>query len=458
MKLLVAIIPFLFLASMALAQEKPPQVPPALRDAANKFLDLTIKGEYAEASKNYDETMTKVYPPEKLETTWKSLAIQYGPLKGRGEMRLEKKGPYEIVIVLCSFEKMELNARVVFDTKQRISGLNFAPAKDPAADWKAPEYANADTCREKEVKIGTGEWELPATLTLPGGGYYIRQSVKKADGPYPAVVLVHGSGSHDRDETIGPNKPFKDLALGLASRGIAVLRYVKRNKQHGTKMVKNVDKLTVKEEVTDDALAAVELLRHTERVNPDKIFVLGHSLGGMMAPSIGQADPRIAGLISLAGSSRPLDEVIVDQTNYLMAASPAPPEEQLKALEDLRTKSLEMMKRDLSKDVPADQLPLGVPIAYWRSIKAIDPAAVAKELKMPMLVLQGGSDFQVTKKDYDRWKSVIGDRKDVEYKWYPRLSHLFMLVGEQGKPGDYEKSGHVTGEVVEDIASWIKKS
>ncbi len=75
-----------------------------------------------------------------------------------------------------------------------------------------------------------------------------------------------------------------------------------------------------------------------------------------------------------------------------------------------------------------------------------------------MLFLQGGSDFQVTKKDYDRWENVIGDRKNVEFKWYPRLSHLFMIVGEKGKPGDYEKPGHVSKEVVEDIASWIKKS
>ncbi len=134
-------------------------------------------------------------------------------------------------------------------------------------------------------------------------------------------------------------------------------------------MVKDVEKLTVKEEVTDDALAAVELLRHMERINPDKIFVLGHSLGGMMAPLIRKGDPRIAGLISLAGSSRPLDEVIVDQTNYLLAVSPAPPEEQKKC-----SKRDEILRadegRDLSKDVPANQLPLGVPIVYWRSIKA----------------------------------------------------------------------------------------
>ncbi|CAN5608433.1 DUF3887 domain-containing protein [soil metagenome] len=420
----------LLVGGLSYAQEKPPQVPQALRNAANKYLDLFIKGEYAEASKNYDETMTKVFPPDKLEATWKALKGQLGELRSRGDMRLEKRGVYEIVIIPCVFEKAELNARIVFDAKQKISGLQFVPARDPAADYKSPDYVNAKEFSEKEVKVGSGEWELPATLALPNGA-----------GPFPAVVLVHGSGSHDRDETIGPNKPFKDLAQGLASRGIAVLRYVKRNKRYGEKMVQVIDKLTLKEEVTDDALAAVDLLRHTDHIDPKRIFVLGHSLGGMMAPSIGKADPTIAGLISLAGTSRPLDEVIVDQTDYLLALNP--PEDQKKLLQEMGQQSRELMKRDITKDIPTKELPLGLPIVYWRSVKAIDPPAIAKELKMPLLILQGSSDFQVTKKDVDRWKSVLGDRKGVEYKWYPKLSHSFIPVGEQGKPSDYEKVGHV---------------
>jgi uncharacterized protein len=444
MKSVVFALLILVLAGTVRAQEKLPEVPPALRAAATKYLDQANKGEFAEASKAYDETMTKVFPPEKLESTWKALIAQFGPLRSRGEMRLEKRGPYEIVIVPCTFDKTELNARIVFDSKQRISGLQFTPPKDPAADYKVPAYVKSDSYTEKEVKVGAGEWELPATLTVP-----------KGDGPFPALILVHGSGAHDRDETIGPNKPFKDLALGLASRGIAVLRYVKRNKQHGEKMVKIQDQVTVKEEVIDDAVLAVELLRHAERIDPKKIFVLGHSLGGMMAPSIGKADPNIAGLISLAGTSRQLDDVLLDQVDHILSLSP--PEDHKKILTDMREKTLAMKKRDLAKDVPAAEMPLGAPIGYWRSLKAIDPPTIAKDLKMPMLILQGGGDYQVTKKDYDRWKSVLGDRKGVEYKWYPNLGHLFFAVEGQGKPSDYEKTGHVTQEVVEDIAAWIKK-
>jgi dienelactone hydrolase len=437
-------IAVLLLTGFTSVQEKPPDVPPALAAAATNYLDLVSKGEFAEASKNYDETMSKVFPPDKLEATWKSLTTQFGPLRSRGQMKLEKRGAFEIVIVPCTFEKFELNARVVFDAKGKITGLQFVPAKDPAADWKAPDYSKAELYVEKAVKVGSGEWELPATLTLPKGA-----------GPFPALVLVHGSGSHDRDETIGPNKPFKDLALGLASHGVAVLRYVKRNKQHGELMVKSKEKLTVKEEVTDDAVAAVELLRHTEQIDPKRIFVLGHSLGGMMAPSIGKADPRIAGLICLAGTSRPLDEVIVDQTTHILAISPDLSEAQKNMLIDLRQKAIDLMKQDLTKDIPDDKLPLGMPVAYWRSIKEIDPAAIAKNLTMPLLILQGGSDYQVTKKDFDRWKSVLADRKGVEYQWYPGLSHLFIKVEGEGKPADYEKPGHVSLQIVEEIAKWI---
>jgi dienelactone hydrolase len=445
MRFAIALLAALVPAGIVFAQEKPPQVPPALLEAANKYLDLFIKGEYAEASKNYDETMTKVFPPDKLEATWKGLLKQVGALRSRGQPRLEKLGKYQIVIVPCTFEKAELNARIVFDAKEKISGLQFAPPRDTAADYKSPDYVNAKEFSEKDVKVGAGEWELPGILSTPNGA-----------GPFPAIVLVHGSGAHDQDETIGPNKLFKDIAQGLASRGIAVLRYVKRNKRHGEKMLKVKSTLTLKEEVTDDALAAVELLRHSERINPDKIFVLGHSLGGMMAPTIGKADPRIAGLISMAGTSRQLDEVIVDQTDYLLSLNP--PEEQKKALEDLGQKARAMIKRDLNKDVDDKELPLGLPIVYWRSVKAVDPPAIAKELSMPLLILQGASDFQVTKKDVDRWKSVLGDRKGVEYKWYPKLGHSFIPVGEVGKPSDYEKVGHVSVQVIDDIASWIKKN
>ena len=147
---------------------------------------------------------------------------------------------------------------------------------------------------------------MPGTLTLPRG-----------EGPFAAAVLVHGSGPQDRDETIGPNKPFRDLAWGLASQGIAVLRYEKRTHTHGRAWPRCVKTLTIKEETIDDALAAVAELRKHKEINAKHIVVIGHSLGATAAPQIGERDKSIAGLVLLAGNARPLEDLVLEQITYI---------------------------------------------------------------------------------------------------------------------------------------------
>ena len=133
--------------------------------------------------------------------------------KGRNNVNIpEKHAQFDIVIVTCEFEKRMIDIKVVFNRKKEVTGLWFLPAQK-SAEYEIPSYMIPEKFREKEVTIGTGEWQLPGTLTLP-----------KSGEPFRAAVLVHGSGPNDRDETIGPNKPFRDLAWGLASRGVAVLR------------------------------------------------------------------------------------------------------------------------------------------------------------------------------------------------------------------------------------------
>src|SRR5207247_5389612 len=176
------------------------------------------------------------------------------------------------------------------------------------ATYAPPSYAQFDRFHEHEVQIGHGTWVLPGTVSLPQG-----------DGPFAAVLLVHGSGPQDRDETLPPNKPFRDLAWGLASQGIAVLRYEKRTKVYAASMRSEIDTLIVKEEVLDDALEAVALLRARPEIDAQPIFVLGHSLGGYLAPAIASADPQIRGLIILAGLERPFEDVILDQLTCVLS-------------------------------------------------------------------------------------------------------------------------------------------
>ena len=288
-----------------------PQGEDALTIKARAFLEALAKGDFQGAVRDFDETMLKVSGPDKLEPMWtKQLPAQVGAFKQQGPARREQFQGYEIVLVTCSFEKAVLDARIVFDKTGKIGGLQFVPPAPPA-NYAPPAYADASKFEEIEVTIGSGEWALPGTLTMP-----------KSAGPVPGLVLVHGSGPNDRDETIGPNKPFKDLAWGLATRGIAVVRYEKRSKVYGQRIVADPEleaRLTVKDEAIDDALAAAALLQGTKGVDPKRVFILGHSLGGFLMPRIAlAAEPLgLSGFISLAGLTRPLDDTIVRQMTYL---------------------------------------------------------------------------------------------------------------------------------------------
>jgi dienelactone hydrolase len=217
--------------------------------------------------------------------------------------------------VTCAFAHANLDVNVAFSEAGEVSRLTITPVgsieQQYTAKYEPPAYVNQDTFKEQEVQVGQGEWVLPGTLSLPVG-----------NGPFAVVVLVHGSGPQDRDETIGPNKPFRDLAWGLATQGIAVLRYDKRTRVYGEKMQEIVATITVKEEVIDDVLNAVALLLHDiPQLNPQRLFVLGHSLGGYLLPRIGAADGEIAGLIVLAGLCRPLEDTILDQFTYIFSLS-----------------------------------------------------------------------------------------------------------------------------------------
>jgi uncharacterized protein len=414
----------------------------AAREAAAKaFLEAMQKAEFDKATKDFDATMLKVSGADKLEKFWKDLTKQVGALKKTGTLRTGKKGKYDLLFIPCEFEKHKLDLRVAFDSDGKISG--FGLERNHA--FKPPSYARPELFNEREVTVGDGEWKLPGTLTLP-----------KGEGPFPAVLLVHGSGPQDRDETIGPNKTFRDLAWGLASRDIAVLRYEKRTRAHGKKVGEVLDKFTIKEEVVDDALAAVGLLRKTEKIDPKKVFVIGHSLGALMAPRMAELEPAIAGIVMMAGNQRALEDVMLEQVTYIASLQKELTEEQKKVLEDLKKQIALIKDGKLGPDTPKKELPFGQPAAYWIALKAYDQSATAKRLKQPILVLQGERDYQVTMEDFAGWKKVLADKKNARLKSYPNLNHLFATGKGKATPADYEKAGHVDVEVVDDIVAWIK--
>ncbi|MGC2620108.1 MAG: alpha/beta fold hydrolase, partial [Acidobacteriaceae bacterium] len=249
---------------------------------------------------HFDGTMAGAMPSAKLSQTWDAITGQAGAFQSITGTSVQAVQGYQVVLVTTHFEKANLGIKWAFDGQSRVAGLFVVPAEAPNP-WTAPDYAQPAKFQESPVTVGAAPWQLDGTLTVPVGA-----------GPFPAVVLVAGSGPEDQDETIVGNKPFKDIAWGLASRGIAVLRFNKRTLQYGKELKAHQAGFTVNEESVDDARAAVALLATHADIDPQRIFVLGHSLGAMLAPRIAQGDKQVAGLIIMAGPTRPFEQVLVE--------------------------------------------------------------------------------------------------------------------------------------------------
>ncbi|MCC9307960.1 alpha/beta fold hydrolase [Kitasatospora sp. RB6PN24] len=321
-----------------------------------------------------------------------------------------------------------------------LHGLRLDP--DGGAGWQPPGYADPERFTEREVLLGTGPLAVPGTLSLPAG-----------PGPWPAAVLLSGGGAFDRDESSGPNKPLKDLAWGLASRQVAVLRFDKATFVHPERLPPD---FTMADEYLPHALAAVRLLRQQPEVAPDRIHLVGHSMGGKVAPRIAAADPSIAGLVLLAADAEPMHEAAVRVARHLAALAPGPSTNE--ALAALTRQAALVASADLTPDTPSELLPLGFSAAYWLDLRAYDPVSTAAALACPMLILQGGRDYQVTvADDLTRWQAALAARPDVAIRIHQDADHLFFPGSGPATAAEYAQPGHVEPAVVEEITTWLAR-
>jgi dienelactone hydrolase len=265
-------------------------------DLANRHL--------AAVEARFAPDVVKALPLPKLENLWSGILQQGGPVREVSPASLVQvtSTGAALVIVPIRFERMTLDLKLSV-ADGMVAGIFFAPSEVPGQTWNAPAYVDRAKFTDVEVTVGSTPTALGGTLSLP-----------KTAGKVTAVVLVHGSGPNDRDETLGPNRPFRDIAEGLVSRGIAALRYDKRTKVHPEQITPS---FTVREETIDDALAAVALLAQRKEIDAGRIVIVGHSLGGMLAPRIAEAGSGIAAVVIMAGATRPLPIIIAEQTEYL---------------------------------------------------------------------------------------------------------------------------------------------
>ena len=431
--------------SLVMAGPAEPQTGDAI---ARAFAEDFFAGRFAPMAARFDERVAQALPEAKLTDMRDRLAAQAGAFQAITETRAEDVKAYHVIYVTCRFEKMTLDMKVVFDSSNRVAGFTFLPLP-PTVAWSQPSYANPDAFVERDVIVGSGEWQLPGTLSVPHGL-----------GPFPAVVLVHGSGAGDRDESIGPNKPFKDIAWGLASRGVVVLRYTKRTLKYSAEAAAaaQAGRFTVRDETIDDARAAVEVLAKAPEVDRKRIYVLGHSLGGRLAPRIADGTPDIAGLVIMAGGSLPLDENILEQVRYLAGLRST--DDGGKAVAAAEAAVREMRSPTLTPTTLVEAAGVTLPGSYLIDLRGYHPVETAARLRLPLLIVQGDVDYQCTLKNFDAWKAGLSRRPHVTFKLYPGLTHLFMPIatGRSGlsTPADYDAPQHVSQAVIEDVAAWLR--
>lgn len=412
-----------------------PSDPPAA--IAARLLDRLQAQDYAGAETLFTAQMAQAVPADKLKAIWESLPAQLGVLRTRGEPSVTPHQGMQIVVTRLEFANGAINAQTAIDADGRIAGFLLQPAAAAAA---APVAADA-AFEEHELRVGEGERALPATLALP-----------KGQGPFPAVVLVHGSGPQDRDETIGPNRPFLDIARGLAAQGVAVLRYEKRSKARPQDFQGTA--FTVDDEVTADAVAAVATLRAQPRIDGKRVFVLGHSLGGMLAPRIAHQSGQVAGLILFAAPARSLLTLLSEQ-NHRLLAQDGGITPQAQAFLDQLDAQIANVRGNATDD--STDTPLGLPARYWRSLESIDPVADARASALPLLLLQGGRDIQVVDADWRRWQEALAGDRRASFQSYPALNHLGIAGDGAGTLAEYQRPGHVDAQLIADVAGWIRE-
>ncbi|WP_433435057.1 serine aminopeptidase domain-containing protein [Nonomuraea sp. CA-141351] len=402
---------------------------------ATTVVGMARDGRFTEIEDLFAAPLRAVVSAETLRAAWAAETGVKGPVSAVGEPVSEpiQEGLVRVSVpVTC--ERGGLTVVMSVDDAGLLNGLRLAPAS--VAQWAPPPYARPETFDEHEVTVGSGPLAVPGTLSLPRGG-----------GPWPGVVLLSGGGPFDRDATSGPNKPLKDLAWGLAGMGVAVLRYDKVTHVHAL-----ADDFTMADEYVPHTVAAVHLLQRRPNVDPARVFVLGHSMGGKAAPRIAAAEPSVAGLVILAGDAQPMHEAAVRTVRYLAALNPAAQA----AVETIERQAAMVAGPDLSPDTPAAELLFGCSGSYWLDMRGYDPVATAAALDKPMLLLQGARDYQVTvEDDLARWKAGLAHRPDVTFRVYDADDHLFFPGEGPSGPADYEPAQHVDPAVVADIAEWL---
>ncbi|VUC21459.1 unnamed protein product [Clonostachys rosea] len=391
-----------------------------------------------------------------LEYGWKTLSSMAGPVKPIGSPEIHVGWPLSRISVPLQSERLSLALNLWMTWSGKLITLQIGPRLSHS--WKAPSYASVNS-RSVSLTLGSGLRRVGATLTLP-------PTRKSGDEGFPCVILIGGSGPVDRDSTVGPSKPFKDIALGLTAHGVSVCRFDKRASTLLGKLTMSKKKVTLTDEYVYHVLDAIRQIRQNPEINPDRMILLGHSLGTLIAARLASLDTSVAGCILMAAPSEPIYRCAIRQLSYLessgssnkpydnLPASDEKPAESDK-LKELRQQADVADRPDLDLSTPAKQLPFEIGPAYWLEYRTFDVMETLKEVHKPVLILQGERDYQVTTEDYARLHGKFNSLPNFSFRKFKNLNHLFISGQGAPTPLEYFSPGNVEGDVITEIQRWV---
>lgn len=384
----------------------------------------------------FDDSLSQSLTAKDLENVFAQLASVLGPIQSYSYLQTGSFDNYEEGDVLLKYAQTTVSLAVVINEDKQISGIH--------TNQYTPKVNLPTGAVEEEITFSADSaYPLTGTLTLPG-----------KEGNYPVVVLVHGSGPLDRDETVYNTKFFRDLAYGLAEKGIATFRYDKRTFTYAEELTGSTT-LTLDEEVIDDALAAINLMDTTAHINNNQIYVLGHSLGAMLVPMLNEKTSHVAGYIMASAPARDLPDVVLEQYKYLISSDNTSSEADKAAYIEQIQYFVETAK-NVTASTAGDTLGLaGFNDLFWAALNLYDQQLEAQKITVPTLITQGERDYQVTMTDFKLWEDKLKGLDNFTLKSYPGLNHLYVSGTKESTPDEYLFDSFADEGYIHDLAAWI---
>jgi len=411
---------------------------------ALEFIENFTTENYTESYSFFDEKIKSLVSLDQLKQTYTQLESAFGKFKNVVSIGNSKTDNLKISEIVLKFEKSLLNARIVIDSNYNVAGMFFIPTYERQTN-NLISYIDTSRFVENEIEFGNKDFLIKGSLCIPN---YIKS--------LNAVIMLSGSGPNNRDSEIGPNSPFKDIAHGLASKGIITFRFDKRTKIYGKKIFQNNLDLTLNEEYYEDTDYAIEFLQNYCKINKIKIknlIILGHSQGGTVIPYIlnnSKFKEDINASIFMATPARNLEVIVKEQYNYIFTLD--------NTLDSAEQKQLDNLDIQISnlKNNKEENLPLGLSKQYFNSLDKNDFNGNLTKSQIPLLIMSCGKDYQVTPVELNIIENILKNNQNVNYKFYDNLNHIFIKVEGVPSPSHYNKVSNVDSQVIEDLVKWIK--